>query len=169
MDNPRTVFVAAVVKYGIGAADNQIRAYLASGPARDFAVVGITPSDHPEIGTGNPSASSDSKFLLHTHGIDIETESARPGLLVTPVNYDLGLDATLNGKPATVLRVNGALAGIPIPSGKSSISLRVKSDIYPWIFYLHGLVQLIAAFMIVYLLTATQRPFAVQPPSTNRS
>lgn len=169
MDNPRTVFVASVVKYGIGTADNQIRAYLASGPAKNLAVVGFTPVDHPEIGSGNRPASPSPGFLLRTHGIDIETESAKPGLLVTPVNYDLGLDATLNGKPATVLRVNGALAGIPIPSGKSSISLRVKSDIYPWIFYVHGLVQLMVAFMIVYLLTAAQRPFAVQPPSTNRS
>jgi len=169
MNNPRFLFVASTIKQGIESADHQIRAYLASGPAKNIAITGAVPSGYPEIGSGDPSASANSKFLLRTHGIDIETESAKPGLLVTPMNYDLGIDATLNGAAAPVLRVNGALAGIPIPSGKSSISLRVKSDIYPWIFYVHGLVQLMVAFMIVYLLTTAQRPFAVQPPSTNRS
>ncbi len=173
MDNPRPVFVAASVKYGIGLPDDQISAYLASGPAGNIAIIGGAPTDHPEIVTGKPSAAATSEFTLRTHGIDIATTSAKSSLLVTPMNYDLDIDATLNGKPAAVLRVNGALAGIPVPAGKSSVSLRVKPDIYPWIFYLHALVQLIAAGMIIYLLAGTrmasQSPFAVQPPSTNRS
>lgn len=157
MDNPRTVFVASTVKYGIVSADDQIHTYLASGPAKNFAAVGITPSDRPEIRAGVPSVSANPKLLLHTNGIDIETESPGAGLLVTPINYDLGLASTLNGAPVTALRVNGALAGIPIPSGKSSISLRVQTDTYPWIFYIHALVELLVAALIVYLLTQARR------------
>lgn len=169
INNPRTFFIASTVKYGIESADDQISTYLASAPANNIAVIGAAPSDYPEIGDGVRSAAPNLKFQLRAHGIDIETESAKPGLLVTPMNYDLGIDATLNGTAVPALRVNGALAGIPIQAGKSVISLRVKHDSYLWIFYLHALVQLIVAIMIVYLIRAARNPFTIQPPSTNKS
>lgn len=94
------------------------------------------------------------RIFFSYDGVGIEVETARPELLVTPVNYDLGISASVNGAPTQVWRVNGALAGIELPTpGYHRVNLKVKPDGYIPLLYAHTAVIIFIMLFIPFLLT----------------
>jgi hypothetical protein len=81
-------------------------AVAAAGPARGTAAVEGT-----AIGYYKVRASSDA-----------------PGLLVVSEALLRNWRATVNGAPAPIVRVDGALIGVPIPAGESAVELSYRPD-----------------------------------------
>ena len=61
----------------------------------------------------------------NTH-IVIDVEMAAPGLAVIADRWDPGWQATVDGKPAPVLRVNHALRGVIVPAGRHELVYRYR-------------------------------------------
>jgi uncharacterized membrane protein YfhO len=57
--------------------------------------------------------------------------TARPGIVVIPDNYDRGWRGTVNGVAAPILEVYGAYLGVPIGPGESVLRLEYR-DNYFW-------------------------------------
>lgn len=50
----------------------------------------------------------------------------RPGLLVVSQAWSPGWSATVDGRPAPVVRVDGVVQGVPVPAGRSRVELRYR-------------------------------------------
>ena len=88
-------------------------------------------------------------WTLGPSGIEIHCDAPSPAFLLTPMNYDLKPIAYLDGEKAQILRANGAMAGVVVPTGKHTVVLRVGHDWYtvflaiqvaltillPWLFW----------------------------------
>jgi hypothetical protein len=58
------------------------------------------------------------------HGIELKVQAAARALLVLSEMYYPGWEAEVDGSPATIHKVDGALRGILVPAGNSRIVLR---------------------------------------------
>lgn len=142
------------------AADNQIRLLVANRRNTGSAVTADIPAPMlPPAKTGE-SATNHGRVeqVLHHSGVDLNVITTSTALLVTAVNYDLGLNATVDGKSAPVWRVNGALTGILINPGEHRVTLRIRHDAYVYAQTAHLIASLAAVAMILYLLLHGRRP-----------
>ena len=66
--------------------------------------------------------------------ISLESERTRgSGLLVlSEMYYPKGWTATINGKPAEILKVNYALRGVVVPEGKQTVDFRFEPTSHVW-------------------------------------
>ena len=125
----------------------------------------------------SPSLSNESwvSTKLRYDGMDIDVVANRLSLLVTPVNYDLGVTAMVDDAHAVVWRVNAAQAGVLLPPGEHIIKIRIVRDAYFYILWIQIAIILIIGSLIIVLLRDSlkkppnYKPLAVQPPSTNKS
>ncbi len=62
------------------------------------------------------------------HALTLETDGPSSGLVVVSSRYDPGWKATLNGRPAPLLKVNYMLQGVAVPAGRHTIELRYAPD-----------------------------------------
>jgi hypothetical protein len=76
--------------------------------------------------TGGPTAKNDIvRFLRDEPGrIEMEADLDRPGFVVISNAYYKGWTATVDGKPAPILRGNRAMQAIPVDGGKHRIELK---------------------------------------------
>jgi uncharacterized membrane protein YfhO len=76
----------------------------------------------------------------------------RDGMLVVPAIYDPGLAAEVDGAPAAVVRVDGALSGVSLAAGTHHVAIRLHGDPYPWIaaLWLLTYLGLAAAFLFAW-------------------
>lgn len=78
--------------------------------------------------TGRPDAARPlepatvTEYDLTEVGIDVTTDDA--GYLVVLDSFDEGWSATVDGRPAEVLRANAAFRAIEVPAGRSTVTLR---------------------------------------------
>jgi uncharacterized membrane protein YfhO len=70
---------------------------------------------------------------------EISVNAASRGLMVVSEADYPGWSATVNGRPATIYKVNGALRGIGVPAGHSRVVMRYA----PWTVYAGGAVSLL--------------------------
>lgn len=63
-------------------------------------------------------------------GLAVEAVLKQPALLVTPLNYDLGAEACVNGEKTKTLRVNAALTGLLLDRGRQVIQFTIPADAY---------------------------------------
>ena len=72
----------------------------------------------------------------------------RYGLLVVAETYYPGWRARIDGKPAQVLEVNGALRGLPVPKGAHTVEFEYSSDTVRWGGVLTACGSLVAAVLL---------------------
>ena len=87
-------------------------------------------------------------------------------LLVSSMNYSLKPTATVDGQPATIWRVNGALAGLLLEPGSHEVVLRRQEGIYPYLLWLHIIMYLaVGVSMAGLLLGGPGRESGVPSPA----
>lgn len=71
------------------------------------------------------TASEDVTFDAYKPGnLELKVHAGSRGLLVLSENFYPGWEATVNGNPTTIYKVDGALRGVVIPSGDNRIIMR---------------------------------------------
>lgn len=61
-----------------------------------------------------------------TDRLDVDTDLVRPSLLVVSEQFFPGWEASLDGVPTDLLRVNGVLMGTVVPEGRHRVTLRFQ-------------------------------------------
>jgi hypothetical protein len=79
----------------------------------------------PTAGDGPPGTARMQRF--EPEAVSVAVEATRAGLLVLAEAYYPGWTATVNGRPAPCLPVNGWMRGVPVPAGASEVKLRFHS------------------------------------------
>ena len=74
--------------------------------------------------------------------VDVKVHADVPALLVLSDLFYPGWRATVNGRPADILKVDGGLRGILVSGGDSAVSMHYK----PWSFRI-GLALSVASFL----------------------
>jgi len=85
-------------------------------------------------------------------GLDIETNSARPSLLVTSEIFYPGWKAHIDGEPAPLLRADDVITALRLPAGRHRITLR-----YEPASFLFGCITTGICGLVAVILWATSR------------
>jgi hypothetical protein len=88
-----------------------------------------------------------------SNGFVFDVEVSEKALLVMPVNFDLGVDVSIDGKPVKIYRANGALTAVVVAPGAHVVSIKVKPDLYVLASHLTILLTVMIAFYIPLLLS----------------
>ena len=124
--------------------------------AVDFRRVAVLEARLPQL--LGPAPQTDEPVRFRSYEADrmtLDVDAASAGLLVLSEIYYPGWRATLNGKPAAIYKVDGALRGILVPPGTSRIAL----EYVPVTFYTGAVVSLLtfAVVLTAWLLIWLQR------------
>jgi uncharacterized membrane protein YfhO len=65
--------------------------------------------------------------VARSEGGRVEVRAEGPGLLVVAQGYDPGWSARVDGRPATVVRVDHAQLGVVLPAGLHHVALRYRA------------------------------------------
>jgi uncharacterized membrane protein YfhO len=76
--------------------------------------------------------------MVKANRMALDVRAASRGLLVLSENYYPGWRAAVNGRPAEIYKVDGALRGVVVPPGSSRVTL----DYAPASVYLGGVLTL---------------------------
>jgi hypothetical protein len=135
-------------------------------------VSGADPSDPPSIdaicrvlsaesapaavlwGEESFSVSEEADFLAAASevtpaGLGVEVSSPRPALLVSPMNYGLGVAGFIDGEAAAVRQVNGAFCGMIVPPGRHRARFLVRRDAYDLLLLSQWALYALAAVLLV--------------------
>lgn len=93
--------------------------------------------------------------------MELSVESRGRGLLVLSENYYPGWRAFVNGKPTSIYEVDGALRGIVVPNGKSTVALRYA----PLTLRLGAILSTLTLVSIPCIFLAERRRSRVMPPA----
>ncbi|MCW2544618.1 MAG: hypothetical protein JWM40_2170, partial [Frankiales bacterium] len=113
----------------VGSELESFRTYVAPGFPWEVSAVMTTeeaarlPASVREALTGGPINQTVSDVRAKTNSLGLRVQSNRPGLLVLPENWNAGWSATLNGRPASLLRVNYTSMAVAVPEGESRLVL----------------------------------------------
>lgn len=88
------------------------------------------------------------KLTYRYDGVDLAVSVDQTAMLVLPLNFALDLLASVDGKPVTVWRVNGALSGVVVQPGDTQIEIRLAPDSYRWM----SMIQPLAVILLFGLL-----------------
>lgn len=133
---PDSPVVTTVVRSVTGGASAQLAALQAmSNQTRRVAVVDAPSSLLTPVArdAGGEVDAELGKLRYGYDGVEIDVSVNRAAILVLPINYDLGLEARIDGEPIALWRVNAALTGLLLPQGVSRVEIRVVPDLYRWI------------------------------------
>lgn len=78
----------------------------------------------------------------------MDVKTGKAGLMVLSEIYYPGWRARVNGKPAAIYQVDGALRGIPVPQGSS----RIELEYAPVSFYVGGSITLLTFICVLAAL-----------------
>ncbi len=81
-----------------------------------------------------------------------------PALFATPLNYDLGAEAYIDGEKTTVWRISGALSGVLVNAGNHRIRLKIRHDGYL-------IIVLIQVCLYIFLVVFFVRKWSELKPS----
>jgi hypothetical protein len=130
-------------------------------PARTTAVVerpigGIT------TGRGSPGDARIAQY--EAEHVQVDTNASRPALLVLTDNWYPGWKATVDGKSATVERVDYLIRGVRVPAGTHTVEFRFEPGSWraAWIVSLLGLLTIVASAWIGW----RRRPAEPHPRDT---
>lgn len=94
---------------------------------------------------------------LEGGGVDVQVRDLeRPSLVVIPAAYEDGLVAEVDGAPAALDRVDGAISGVLVPAGTHRVAIRLRGDPYPYLAGLSWLTQL--GIALAFLLAPRPTP-----------
>ena len=100
-------------------------------PAFDPAAQAFT--DQPLPTTDTPNEELTNPIVTYNpNQVQIDLQTATPGLLVLADAYDDGWQATLNGQPTLLYRTNYALRGVWVPAGEHSITMSYRPVALMW-------------------------------------
>jgi hypothetical protein len=74
-------------------------------------------------GTGADPGTGPFRATVRPDEQRIEARTVGAGVLVLPVNHDPGWRATVDGRPARVVRADSFLVGVPVPAGRHRVAL----------------------------------------------
>jgi uncharacterized membrane protein YfhO len=94
--------------------------------------------------------------------IEVSVESRGRGLLVLSENYYPGWRALVNGRPASIYEVDGALRGIVIPDGGSTVTLNYS----PWSLRLGAILSALTLLSIPCITLLARRRSRIMPPAS---
>jgi hypothetical protein len=126
----------------------------ATAPGFDGRRVAITeqalPGLRPASGRPSPLPGNASLVSYKAEQVAVRTATRRSGLLVlTDVHYP-GWKATVDGRPASIERVDYLLRGVLVPAGKHRVEFRYQPATFRagWIISLLGLVAVLVAAVV---------------------
>jgi hypothetical protein len=90
-------------------------------PRQTVLLAAPTPTADPE-NTGTAAAKTDLR-AYGTRRIEVEVQSAAPGYVLINDAWDPDWSATVNDKPAPILRADFLLRAVPVPAGDSAVKL----------------------------------------------
>ncbi len=151
---PAFPYLTSNVTPGISTPDGQIEQLVAACRNPGAGVVANIPASMLQTATPDALVKNSGHIdeTLRYDGVDLNVSATGKALLVTAVNYDLGLIAAVDGVSAPVWRVNGALTGVLIGPGEHRVTLRVRRDSYTYALSAHLIASLAAVALILYLL-----------------
>jgi hypothetical protein len=125
----------ARVVYAVHSVSSQEQAFERLGSAaydaRNSAIVETQtrlPSASP-----NPVPATGATFLSDEHAnLEIAAHAAQPGLLVVAATYDADWQATVDSRPAALMRVNAIQQGIMLSAGRHNVRLRYHASGFAW-------------------------------------
>ncbi len=93
----------------------------------DPAAQAIVEGD-PHLGAPAPSAAPGTAVYdeLLPEDVRISVEASAPSIVVVRNSWDKGWSATVDGRPAPVLRADYLLQGVPVPAGRHEIQLTYR-------------------------------------------
>jgi hypothetical protein len=129
-------------------------------PVRDVALLPDTANAAPPLATAPPFAvaSAAARVVEWRPGamrIELQGAERAPSHLVVAENWYPDWQATVDGKPAVVRRVDHALIGVELPVGAKSVDLRFDSPTYVRGKWISLAAILIAAVMLLVPLFRT--------------
>jgi uncharacterized membrane protein YfhO len=68
--------------------------------------------------------------LYQNTDLRIRGETSQPSLVVLSDNWQQGWQATVNGRPAPIVKVNDVFRGVFVPAGRFDITMSFRSAIY---------------------------------------
>jgi hypothetical protein len=92
-------------------------------PARVAVVEKALPDVPPPDGDAPPPTHLEELFRTGPEDLRVTVDAARPGVLVVSEAWHPGWRATVDGQPAEILRVDYALRGLHIPTGRHVVSM----------------------------------------------
>ncbi|MFH1245536.1 MAG: hypothetical protein V1662_03545 [Candidatus Omnitrophota bacterium] len=87
---------------------------------------------------------------LDYDGLSFDINVPYNALLVTPLNYDLGVNGYVDGKKSAVWRINSALCGMLIAGGSHRVELKVAPDAYTAIIWTQLFLYFFLAAFFIY-------------------
>jgi uncharacterized membrane protein YfhO len=79
----------------------------------------------------DPAASVEIERYEEEHVV-LRTRGRRAGVVVLTDAYDPGWEATLDGRPVSLLRANLAFRGVAVPPGEHVIAMRYRPAALRW-------------------------------------
>ena len=104
---------------------DELDALLAFG-RNDFdgtQIVFLPPSEKSFVTNSNPAAAKILAVKFGNRTVDIAAEADKPSLVVVAQTYYHNWRATVDGRPAPLLRANVAFQAVPIPAGAHAVRL----------------------------------------------
>ena len=109
-----------------------------------------------QVGGGAPalgSAVAAGQALVTSYApeqVRVRVSAQRPGLLVLDDAYAPGWEATVDGRPVPVSRVDYVLRGVPVPAGTHTVTFHYSplSWRIGWVVSLVSLVAIVAAMLV---------------------
>ena len=138
------------------------KAQLAAVTSPGFDRHGVAVTDHPVPGipqaAGTATGSSDANAKLRSYDAEkvvIDAIASRPSLVVLTDSFYPGWKATVDGKPASIERVDYVLRGVSIGPGHHTIVMRYQPASWRigWIVSLVALLGLLGALASVWIGT----------------
>lgn len=105
-------------------------------PAR-LAVLEQDPGIAPSVGTDlalMPEVAQGIAAYSETspESVMIDVQATAPSIVVVRTSFDDGWQATVDGKPATVMPVDGFLQGVAVEAGEHEVRLTYRDDAVTW-------------------------------------
>jgi hypothetical protein len=146
-ENPRAYPRAWVVHQAVQAPSQQVAVQRTAAGDLDLRRAAILSSSLPASLGHEPSAPEDVRFQSYQPGrIDLNVTTESPGLLILSEAEYPGWRATVNGRSAPILKVDGALRGIGVGAGANRISL----SYVPVITYAGGVTSVLAFLWVLF-------------------
>lgn len=114
----------------------------------------VLESDCARLELGETSG-SEAVSIIHYEAsrVQLKTQMESAGLIVLTDSYYPGWEATVNEKPAPILRANTVVRAVPVPRGEVTLELRYK----PKRFYIGILLALVSSCGLIVMASFTRR------------
>jgi hypothetical protein len=148
---PERAFMVAAPAYA--ASDDELYARLTDpsfDPLETVLVRLSDPAQSPPLNDGSQPLQARVNVLHDEPGrISLGVETRASGFLVVSEAYFPGWQARIDGQPAPVLRVDGALIGLVVPAGTHNVALAYQPAVFSAGAVLSGLALVITALMLL--------------------